>query len=77
MSVCIILFYVLFYFRKYLFYCMRTTVSGGYISNPVYYRINSSLEIPRSQHSILSRLIIQDRATFIVKSFQKRIQSRI
>ena len=45
---CIILFYVLFYFRKYLFYCIRTTVSGDYISNPVYYRSNSSLEKNRS-----------------------------
>ena len=42
--ICIILFYVLFYFRKYLFYCIRTTISGDYISNPVYYRSNSSLE---------------------------------
>ena len=42
--ICIILFYVLFYFHKYLFCCIRTTVSGDYITNPVYYRSNSSLE---------------------------------
>ena len=49
--ICIILFYVLFYFRKYLFYRIRTTVSGDYISNPIYYRSNSSLEKNRSLQS--------------------------
>ena len=37
-------FYVLFYFHKYLFCCIKTTVSDDYTSNPVYYRSNSSLE---------------------------------
>ena len=42
--------FVLFYFRKYLFCCIRTTVSNDYISHPVYYRSNSSLEKNRSLH---------------------------
>ena len=55
--ICIILFYVLFNFCKYLFYCIRSTVCGDYISNLVYYRSNSSLEIKRSlqYYQILSR----------------------
>ena len=43
-----ILFYVLFYFRKYLFCCIRITISSDYISNPVYYRNISNLEKNRS-----------------------------
>ena len=57
--ICIFLFYVLFYFLKYLFYGIRTTVSGDYISNPVYYRSNSSLEKNRSLQIISKQLDIK------------------
>ena len=52
LMICIILFYLLFNFRKYLFYCIGKTVSGDYISNPVYNKSNSSLEINRPQQGI-------------------------
>ena len=45
--ICII-FLCSFYFRKYLFCCIRTTVSDDYTSYPVYYRSNSCLEQNRS-----------------------------
>ena len=59
-----ILFYILFYFRKYLFYCIRTTDSSDYISNPVYYRSNSSLEINRSLHVHFSTWIFNRTPEF-------------
>ena len=57
-TICNIIFNVLFYFDKYLFCCIRTTVSNDYISNPVYYRSNSSLEKKPFATNSLKRILM-------------------
>ena len=67
-------FNVLFYFRKYLFCCIRTTVSDDYISNTVYYRSNSSLEKNCSLHHYSPLLILGSKKgplTHIANRFQR------
>ena len=53
-SLIIYIIFFIFYFCKYLFCCIRTTVSDNYISNPVYYGINFHLENNRSLQTLLN-----------------------
>ena len=77
LKICIILFYVLFFFRKYLFYCIRTTVSGDYISHPVSYRSNFSLEIPRSLNYSILWVDCYTYPTKVLSLFFFRINRRL